>query len=150
MWNRSHLCYDSQGKSVNKEGEEAMKEFMLLVLNQGGSKQAMSAEQHMAFVKKCELYIEQLKKDGKLISAQPLVKEGKVVSGSEGNWKEISLKPNKEIQLGYYHILADDIDEAVAIAKRNPEFQYTSKAKIEVRPIKAMEENTGFVYPKGL
>jgi hypothetical protein len=127
-----------------------MKEFMLLILNRGDSKRAMSAKQHTAFVKECEAYIAQLKKDGKLISAQPLVKEGKIVSGSEGSWKEISLQPNREIQVGYYHILAADIDEAVAIAKRNPEFHYTPTAKIEVRPVKAMEENTGFVYPKGL
>lgn len=64
--------------------------------------------------------------------------------------KEISLQPNREIQVSYYHILAADIGEAVAIPKRNPEFQYTSAAKIEVCPIKTIEENTGFVYPQGL
>jgi len=126
-----------------------MKEFMLLIRNLGGSTQAMSASQHTAFVKECEVYIEQLKKDGNLISAQPLIREGRVLSGSEGSWKESPLKPDKEIQVGYYHILASDINEAVGIAKRNPEFRYTASAKIEVRPIKTREENTGFVYPKG-
>ena len=59
------------------------------------------------------------------------------------------MERDKEIQVGYYHIFAADLDEAVAIAKRNPEFRYTATAKIEVRPIKAMEEDTGFVYPAG-
>ncbi len=120
---------------------------MLLIRNRGESNRAMSAQQHTAFVKACEVYIQQLKAEGNLISAQPLIREGKIVSGREGGWKEDSLQSNSEIQVGYYHIFAADIDEAVAIAKRNPEFQYSPTAKIEVRPIKAIEENTGFVYP---
>ena len=52
------------------------------------------------------------------------------------------------MQVGYYHILANDIDEAVAMAKENPEFEYVLSASIEVRPIKMKEEKTDFVYPK--
>ncbi|TWI94540.1 hypothetical protein JN11_04650 [Mucilaginibacter frigoritolerans] len=40
------------------------------------------------------------------------------------------------------------MDEAVAIAKSNPEFEYVVSATIEVRPIKVKEEQTNFVYPK--
>jgi len=50
---------------------------------------------------------------------------------------------------GYYHLQAADLDEAIAIAKRNPEFDYNPTASIEVRQIKKKEEATGFVYPKG-
>ena len=50
--------------------------------------------------------------------------------------------------VGYYHILAKDIDDAIEIAKGNPEFEYGVKARIEVRPIKVKEETTGFTYPK--
>ena len=49
--------------------------------------------------------------------------------------------------MGYYHILANDLDEAVRIAKNNPEFEFVPSASIEVRPVKTKEKETGFVYP---
>lgn len=123
---------------------------MLLILNPGDNENSMSPEKHTEFIKKCEVYIGNLKKEGKLISAQPLVREGKIISGSEGKWKEIPFdEKGREVQVGYYHILAKDIDEAIAIAKGNPEFEYNF-ARIEVRPIKMKEEKTGFVYPKSI
>jgi hypothetical protein len=36
----------------------------------------------------------------------------------------------------------------VTIAKANPEFEYGTAARIEVRPVKIKEQTTGFVYPK--
>jgi hypothetical protein len=92
-------------------------------------------------------YIEKLKKDGNLKSAQPLVKEGKIISGSKGSWKDGPFNETKEVIIGYYHILANSIEEAIEIAKGNPEFAYTNTARIEVRPIKMKEESTGFTYP---
>ncbi len=53
----------------------------------------------------------------------------------------------KEVIVGYDHVLAQDIDDAVAIAKGNPEFEFGSTARIEVRPIKMKEEAACFVYP---
>ena len=41
-----------------------------------------------------------------------------------------------------------DIDEAIEIAKGNPEFEYGAKARIEARPIKVREETTGLIYPE--
>jgi hypothetical protein len=125
-----------------------MPEFMLLVRNEGERLASLSEERRLEFVKKCEVYIGRLKKEGKLIAAQPLVREGRIISGTSSAWKDEPLHATKEIQVGYYHILADNLDEAVAIAKGNPEFEYTPTAKVEVRPIKTNEEKTGFVYPK--
>gem|GEM_PF-2480677 len=51
------------------------------------------------------------------------------------------------MQVGYYHILANDLDDAIRIAMEYPEFEYVPSASIEVRPIKAREIETGFVYP---
>jgi hypothetical protein len=126
-----------------------MKEYMLLIRNTIDHQASWSPAQHEKFLQKCEVYIEGLKKLGKLIAAQPLAKQGRVISGSAGAWKDASLTPTGEVQVGYYHILANDIDEAIRLAKGNPEFEFGSTAKIEVRPIKTEEENTGFVYPKG-
>ena len=107
----------------------------------------MTAEEHLTFVKKCEVYIGQLKSEGKLIAAQPIIREGFIVSKTIIGWTSIAVDPTKEVQVGYYHIRAKDIDEAIAMAKENPEFEYVSTASIEVRPVKMREEQTNFVYP---
>ena len=121
---------------------------MLLIRNEGDHKSSFSPEQHQQFLQACESYIGNLKKEGKLIAAQPLARQGKIISGSKNAWKEIPFDETKEVQVGYYHILAKDLDEATAIAKGNPEFEYGTTARIEVRPIKMKEETTGYVYPK--
>ena len=124
-----------------------MKEFFLLIRNEIDHQSEWTAEHTRNFLKACELYIGKLKKDGNLMSAQPLVREGRMISGSKGDWKEKGFQESGEVIVGYYHILARDMDEAVKIAKANPEFEYGSTARIEVRPVKMKEENTGFVYP---
>src|SRR5689334_24272566 len=122
-----------------------MKEFMLRILNQVDSKETMTPEAHQKFLQSCKDYIGDLTRQGKLISAQPLIREGKIISKADNGWKEIPFNENGEVQVGYYHILADDMDDAISIAKNNPEFDYTTTARVEVRPIKMKEASTGFV-----
>jgi len=125
-----------------------MKEYMLLIRNEGDGKAGMSPEKHLEFVKKCEDYIAILKKVGRLVAAQPLLREGKTISKVKGDWTEEVVNASKEIQVGYYHILADTIEDAITIAKGNPEFEYVAGASIEVRPIRTKEERTEYIYPK--
>ena len=125
-----------------------MKEFMLLVRNEIDHQKSWPKEKNQKFLKSCETYIDRLKRGNHLIAAQPLVREGKIISGAIGSWKESLINENKEVQVGYYHIRANDISEAITLAKENPEFEYSATARIEVRPIKMKEETTGFVYPK--
>ena len=122
---------------------------MLLIRNEIDSQASWTPERHQDFLKRCEVYIGNLSREGRLISAQPMVREGKIVSGSKGQWKEGPFNETREVIIGYYHILAEDLDDAVAVAKGNPEFEFGKTARIEVRPIKMREERTGFVYPKG-
>jgi len=122
-------------------------EFMLYIRNAGDAKAALSADEHLAFIKQCETYIGQLKSNNNLIAAQPIVRQGFVIEKSDNGWTETPIDPTKEVQVGYYHIVASDIDEAIAIAKKNPEFAFVPSATIEVRPIKMKEEQTRFIYP---
>ena len=124
-----------------------MQEFMLLIYNKEESKSSFTSEKEKEFVTQCQVYIEALTEAGKMISAQPLIRQGKVISKLNGEWQAVPLDKSKLIQVGYYHILANDLDDAIAVAKDNPEFQYTTTANIEVRPIKMKEEVTQFVYP---
>jgi hypothetical protein len=124
------------------------REFMFYIRNEGDAKAALSGEEHASFINKCEVYIRKLKAEGKLIAAQPIVREGVIISKRGDNWTKTSVDPSKQVQVGYYHILAEDIEEAIALAKENPEFDYVPSASIEVHPVKMKEEKTNFVYPK--
>jgi len=126
-----------------------MKEFMLLIHNEGDGKETLSPEEQKKFLKACEAYIEDLQKNGNLKKAQPLAREGKRISGSPGQFKDRPYNEGGDIIVGYYHIVAGTLDEAVSIAQRNPEFAFVNGASIEVRPVKLVEKTTGFVYPGG-
>ena len=124
-----------------------MKEYMFRVLNQIDHQKDWSSDRHAEFVRQCEAYIGMLKKDGHLIAAQPLRKSGILLSGTPAQWKEEQLAHRGEVQVGYYHIRASDIQQATELAKGNPEFAYSTSARIEIRPITEEEESTGFIYP---
>ena len=124
-----------------------MKEFMLYIRNEKDAKKTLSDAAHLSFIKDCEVYIGVLKSKNQLIAAQPIVREGIVLKKDKGGWEERDISNDREIQVGYYHIIANDMEEALQIAKDNPEFLYVPSASIEVRPIKTKELETGFVYP---
>ena len=126
-----------------------MNEYMLLIRNQSSHLSALTPEEHQAFLNKVTDYIGNLMSQGKLKSAQPLIKQGKIVSGTKNAWKDGPFNETKEIIVGYYHILAKNMDEATEIAKSNPEFEYTTTARVEIRPIKIVEESTEYRYPQG-
>lgn len=125
-----------------------MKEFKLLIRNQEEKKNSLSKEKHIEFLKACEQYILNLKNSGKLIGAQPIEREGVMLSKKNDGWIIDSFKEGKDIIVGCYHIIAENLDEAIEIAKQNPEFAFTETARVEIRPIKGSEKTTGFVYPK--
>ncbi|MGO9951184.1 MAG: YciI family protein [Dissulfurispiraceae bacterium] len=113
-----------------------MNEFILLVRNDIDHQGAWSPEQNKQFLIKCEDYIENLTKEGKLKSVQPFVRKGKIMSGSKGSWTEKPFNETKEVIVGFYQIFAEALNDAIMIAKNNPEFEYATTAQIEVRPIK--------------
>ncbi|MFI5221092.1 MAG: YciI family protein [Bacteroidia bacterium] len=124
-----------------------MKEFMFYIRNEKDAKKSLTPDEHLLFIKKCEVYIGRLKSQNKLIAAQPLIREGIVISKSNKEWTQKDISGDVEVQVGYYHIRANDMEDAVKIAKENPEFEYVPSASIEVRPVKTNETETGFVYP---
>lgn len=120
---------------------------MLYIRNAADAKSALTADEHFAFIKKCEVYIGQLTAADELIAAQPLIRDGAIISKDGNRWKSTPIELSKEVQVGYYHIRAKDMEEAIELAKNNPEFEYVPSASIEVRPVKMKEEETNFIYP---
>ena len=111
-----------------------MKEFMLLIKTEGNA-WALPQEELQDHLQKVTVYIEDLMKTGKLKSAQPLAFEGATISGAKGKLKDGPFNESKEVIAGYYLIVAKDLDEAIQIGKKNPIFEITIAARIEVRPI---------------
>lgn len=124
-----------------------MQEFILLVRNTGDGKAHMDHATHTRFLKACETYIGSLVANKNLISAQPMAREGRKITGNTGAFAENPYSGGPEQLVGYYLIRAQNMDEAMAIAKRNPEFEYVTGASVEVRPLKMVEQSTEYLYP---
>jgi hypothetical protein len=121
---------------------------MLLIHNVINYRATWTYEQNESYLEKCRDYIKFLTAKGKLISAQPFVTDGKTISHINGAWKEMAFNETKDIIVGYYHIVAIDMNDAISMAQGNPEFEYGNTARIEIRPIKVHEESIHFVYPR--
>jgi hypothetical protein len=124
-----------------------MNEYMLLVRNLADHSDAWPTERHHEFLKACETYITGLQRDGRLIAAQPLARTGAIVARRGGEPSVTAFDRTGEVQVGYYHVRATNLDDAVRIAQGNPELVYSPTARVEVRPIKTNEPETGFDYP---
>ena len=111
---------------------------MLLIRTEGDHLAAMSPEQQQHHVQKIGNYIGKLMQEGNLKGAQPLEMNGTMIRGNKGVFKDGPFSESKEVIVGYFHIAAKDLVEAIAIAKANPVFE-AGEATIEVRPIKTME-----------
>jgi hypothetical protein len=117
-----------------------MKDFLLLIRTEGSVWSDLSPEHLQKHIQKGTAYISNLMKEGKLKSAQPLDKGSRIVTENHGVIKDGPFNESKEVIAGYFHIVANDIDEAVEIAKANPIFQDIS-TKIEVHPMMAVGGN---------
>ena len=111
-----------------------MKDFLLLIRTEGSVWTDLSAENLQKHIQNGTAYISNLIKEGKLKSAQPLDRGGRIVTEQGGVIKDGPFNESKEVIAGYFHIVANDIDEAVEIAKANPIFK-DIPTKIEVHPI---------------
>jgi hypothetical protein len=116
-----------------------MPEFMLLIRNEIDHQAGWSAERFVQFLKDRETYMSKLKEGGKLLAALSLVKEGTIVSHNGEEWNVRPMRNKGEVQVGHCHIIAKDMEEAIEIAKGNPEFVYGEKARIEIRPVQSGE-----------
>ncbi len=115
-----------------------MKEFMLFIRSEEEPKANLSPEQLQQHIEKVGGYIKGLMEKGQMKSAQPLEMDGKILSYKNGKIIDGPYNETKEIISGYYHLLAKDLDEAIAIAKEDPRFE-EGIWRVEVRPVKVVE-----------
>lgn len=115
-----------------------MNQFLFLIRTEGDHLEDLSPEDQKEHVQKVGGYIGKLMEEGRLKSAQPLEMEGTIITSPKGKLKDGPYNETKEVIAGYFLIEANNIQEAIAIAKENPVLE-NENARIEVRPIKKME-----------
>jgi hypothetical protein len=94
----------------------------------------LSPEELQKQMGQVKAWFERLTEEGKLKAAQPLVREGKIVSGKQGRVvADGPFAESKEAIGGYLLLAVNSLDEAVAVAQSCPSLEFGSK--IEVRPV---------------
>ena len=96
--------------------------------------EGLSSEELQEAMGKITTWFEELQQQGKVRGGQPLAREGGIVSGKKG--RAVADGPfaeSKEAVGGYLLLEADDLEEAIAIAKACPTLKYG--ISIEVRPV---------------
>jgi len=111
-----------------------MKEFMFFIRNEGNPIADLSLEQQQEHIQKVGSFISGLVEQGKMKAAQPLEMEGTIISFQKGDFIDGPFNETKEVISGYYHIMAEDLDDAINIAKSDPRFE-DGDWRIEIRPI---------------
>ena len=104
----------------------------------GGIPMDASPEQMQANMGKWMAWVEQLSKDGRYASGEPLLPGGKLVTGSNG--KSVTDGPyteGKEVVAGYFIVNAKDYDEAISLTKGYPDYQFGGQ--IQVRQVMKIE-----------
>jgi hypothetical protein len=114
-----------------------MKDFLLLIRTEGDVWTSLSPKQLQEHIEHGTAYIGDLIKEGKLKSAAPLDKGSRIVTANDGIMKDGPFNETKEVIAGYFHIVANDFQEAVDIAKANPIFR-DIPTKIEVHMMKSI------------
>ncbi len=108
-------------------------EYLLLFRGSQWDK-GLSPEQLQKTLDQFMGWFERLKQQGKVKGGQPLERTGKIVSGKNGRTvADGPFAESKEAIGGYFMLLANDLDEAVAIARECPVLEFGST--VEVRPI---------------
>lgn len=114
-----------------------MKDFLLIVKTEGSVWTDLSPERLQKYLEHGTAYIGKLIKEGKLKTANPVDKGSRIVTENNGVVKDGPFNETKEAVAGYFIISANDIPEAVGIAKANPIFN-DIPTKIEVYPLMAV------------
>jgi hypothetical protein len=109
-------------------------EYMLLFRSLQWDKD-LSPEEIQKIMGKWNDWFERLAVQGKVKGAQPLEREGKIVSGKGRTVADGPFAESKEAIGGYFLLQLDDLDEAVKIAKECPALEYG--VTVEVRPVAA-------------
>jgi hypothetical protein len=111
-----------------------MEKFMLIF--QGEQPGQMSPEQMQANMAKWMAWIDKLAKNDQYVSGEPLLPGGKLIKGNIKSVTDGPYTEGKEIVGGFFVVKAKDMNEAVALCKDYPGFEFGGS--IQVRQVMKM------------
>lgn len=95
----------------------------------------LSPEEIQKIMSRANAWFDRLSSQGKAKAGHPLAHEGKIVSGKKGQTvTDGPFAESKEAIAGYVLLQADDLNEAIEIAKEWPLLEIQG-VSIEVRPV---------------
>lgn len=109
-----------------------MKDY-LYIIRGGEDLSGYSAEQMQAHMQDWQKWMGSIAEAGKLVGGEPLENPGKTLINSGKDVIDRPLAEGKELVGGYLIMKAENLDEAVELAKDCPGFEHN--CTIEVRPI---------------
>jgi hypothetical protein len=111
-----------------------MNEFMLFIKATGNPVENLSQEKQEEHIQKVGGFIHDIVSQGKMKNAQPLIPNGVILSNEDEDFTVQSINEKEEMIVGYYHIQAENLNEAIKIAKSDPRFD-DGKWRMEIREI---------------
>jgi hypothetical protein len=112
-----------------------MEKFMFIF--HGGMSDNPSPDQMQANMGKWMAWIDKLAKQDQYVAGEPLLPGGKLLSGAGGkNVTDGPYTEGKEVVGGFFIVNANDINEAVGIAKECPDFELGGT--VQVRQVMKM------------
>jgi hypothetical protein len=115
-----------------------MSEFIILIKATGNPIGSLPKEEQEKHINKVGGFIQDLVTNGKMKNAQPLIPSGILLSNADENFETESIDENKEMIVGFYQILAANMEDAVNIAKTDPRFK-DGTWRMEIREIMNVE-----------
>ncbi|MEO9510723.1 MAG: YciI family protein [Flavobacteriaceae bacterium] len=115
-----------------------MSNFLYLFRGGYDDYNALSQEKKEKLTKDWEIWLGQLKEQGKLIEGLPLSQEGKVVYEQGKLITNGPFAEGVEVVGGYTIVSAKDLEEALEISKGNPHFNFENSI-LEIREIMSMD-----------
>ena len=113
-------------------------QYIFLVRGAACDAGSLSPEQMQTQMREVYAWIDGLTKKGVMTAAQPLTREGKILSGKDGSViSDRIAAESKEAVGGFFIVNASTMDEAVSIARTSPAFNHG--ARLEVRQIASLD-----------
>lgn len=114
-----------------------MKEFLFLFRGGDSSFLEGSAEAMQQHTQKWIDWMQRLAVEGKMVAGQPLVTDGKVISGKSKKITDGPYAEGKELIGGYVVVSAADYADAVEISKECPGLEWDGS--VEIRQIQEIQ-----------
>lgn len=110
-----------------------MKEFLMLIRENPETYGQMTPEEMQEDIARHIKWVEGLVKNGNFKGGNPLMPEGRKISGAPGMVTDGPYIETKECVSGYYFLLANSLDEATEIAKGCPSLE--AGGALEIREV---------------